>query len=62
MKLDLDALNALSHEYMKLEFKEYMKKIKNPGEAIYLDEAEKIKLVRIRKRMSRHGDREITMY
>jgi len=60
MKLDLDALNALSHEYMKLEFKEYMKKIKNPGEAIYLDdEAEKIKLVRIRKRMSRHGGREI---
>jgi len=60
MKLDLDALNALSHEYMKLEFKEYMKKIKNPGEAIFLDdEAERIKLVRIRKRMSRHGGREI---
>lgn len=60
MKLDLDALNALSHEYMKLEFKEYMKKIKKPGEAIYLDdEAEKIRLVRIRKRMSRHGGREI---
>ena len=62
MKLDLDALNALSHEYMKLEFKQYMKKIKKSGEAIFLDdEAEKIKLIRIRKRMSRHGGREITM-
>lgn len=47
---------------MKLEFKEYMKKIKNLGEAIYLDEAEKIKLVRIRKRMSRHGGREVILY
>jgi len=62
MKLDLDALNTLSHEYMKLEFREYMRKIRNPGEAIYLDdEAEKINLIRIRKRMSRHGGREIIM-
>ncbi|AIG98437.1 putative ATPase [Archaeoglobus fulgidus DSM 8774] len=61
-KLDLNALNVLSHDYMKLEFREYMKKIKNPGEAIFLDdEAENIRLVGVRKRMSRHGGREVIM-
>jgi hypothetical protein len=60
MKMDLDALNSLSHDYMRLEFREYLKKIKDSGEAIFLnDEDENLKLIRIRKRMSRHGGREI---
>lgn len=60
MKMDLDALNSLSHDYMRLEFREYLKKIKDSGEAIFLnDEDENLKLIMIRKRMSRHGGREI---
>ena len=63
MKMDIDALNALSQDYMKLEFKQYLKKVKNPGQAIFLDdEKESINIVKIRGRVSRHGGREILWY
>jgi hypothetical protein len=59
MKVDLDALNALSQDYMKMEFKEYVRKVKEPGEAIYLDdEREEMGLVRVRARITSHGGRE----
>ena len=31
VKVDLDALNALSQDCMKMEFKEYMRKVKEPA-------------------------------
>ncbi len=59
MKLDLEALNALSQDYMRMEFKEYIRKVKQPGEAIFLDdEREELSLVKIRARMTSHGGRE----
>jgi hypothetical protein len=62
MKLDLDALNALSQDYMRMEFKEYVRKVKEPGEAIFLDdEREELSLVKIRARMTSHGGRERTV-
>jgi hypothetical protein len=59
MKLDLEALNALSQDYMRMEFKEYVRKVKQPGEAIFLDdEREELSLTKIRTRMTSHGGRE----
>jgi hypothetical protein len=61
MRLDLEALNALSQDYMRMEFKEYVKKVKQPGEAIFLDdESEELSLVKIRPRLTSHGGREKT--
>ena len=62
MKLDLEALNALSQDYMRMEFKEYVRKVKQPGEAIFLDdEREELSLAKIRPRMTSHGGREKTI-
>lgn len=60
MKTDLNALNAINQEYMRFELREYVKRIKNPGEAIYLDDnSEKVRDIYMRARVSRHGGREI---
>lgn len=62
MKLDLEALNALSQDYMRMEFKDYVRKVKQPGEAIFLDdEREELSLAKIRPRMTSHGGREKTI-
>ena len=56
---DVSALNRLSHAYMGRELKSYLQQLKNPGEAVMLDDdAETVRIVQIRPRLSRHGGAE----
>jgi len=58
-KMDISAVNNLSHDYMGSELKVYIRKLNRKGQAVLLDDyKEEIKLVQIRPRKSRHGGGE----
>lgn len=60
MKDDVDALNRLSQDYMGNEFKTFIRKIQRVGEVVLVDdEKERVSMVQIRPRRSRHGGGEI---
>ncbi len=55
-KADVNALNALSHDYMPAELKAYIKELERVGQAVLVDdEREQVTLLHIRPRQSRHG-------
>lgn len=56
---DIAAVNRLSHDYLGSELKTYLKHIKNPGEALLLDDlSERIALLKIKPRRTLHGGAE----
>jgi hypothetical protein len=56
---DVDSLNRLSHDYMARELKVYLKQLSRTGEAVMVDDArERVDLVQIRPRRSKHGGAE----
>ena len=58
-RMDIAAVNNLSHDYMGSELRIYIKKLERKGQAVLLDDyKEEIKLVQIRPRKSRHGGGE----
>lgn len=60
MKDDVSALNRLSQDYMGSEFKTFIRKIQRVGEVVMVDdERERVSMVQIRPRRSRHGGGEI---
>ena len=60
-KEDIDALNNLSQDYMAQELRAYIRKLSRIGEAVLVDDdAEKVFMVSIRPRKSRHGGGEST--
>lgn len=53
---DINAVNALSQDYMGNELKTYIRKLKRRGEAVVVDdEQEKVMMIQIRPRKSYHG-------
>ena len=60
-RIDIQAVNALSQDYMGGELKTYIRKLKRQGEAVMVDdEQEKVMMVQIRPRKSNHGGGEAT--
>ncbi len=60
MKDDIDSLNRLSQDYMGSELKTFIRKIERNGEVVIVDdEKEKVSMVQIRPRKSKHGGGEI---
>ncbi|HPZ08639.1 MAG TPA: ATP-binding protein, partial [Candidatus Eremiobacteraeota bacterium] len=58
-KEDIQSLNALSADYMGNELKTFIKKISRCGEAVIVDdEKEKVAIIGIRPRKSKHGGGE----
>lgn len=56
---DIQAVNALSQDYMGSELKTYMRKLERRGEAVLVDdEQEKVMMVQVRPRKSYHGGGE----
>ena len=56
---DIQAVNALSQDYMGGELKTYIRKLERRGEAVLVDdEQEKVTMTQIRPRTSRHGGGE----
>lgn len=56
---DVDSLNRLSHDYMARELKVYLRQLSRNGEAIMVDDArERVDIVQIRPRRSKHGGAE----
>lgn len=58
---DIQAINALSQDYMGGELKTYIRKLKRRGEAVLVDdEQEKVVMMQVRPRKSSHGGGEAT--
>jgi len=58
-RADIQAVNALSQDYMGGELKTYIRKLKRRGEAVLVDdEQEKVMMTQIRPRKSYHGGGE----
>ena len=58
-RIDINALNALSQDYMGGELKTYIRKLKRQGEGVLVDdEQEKVVMTQIRPRKSHHGGGE----
>jgi len=56
---DIQAINALSQDYMGSELKTFIRKLQRRGEAVLVDdEQEKVTMTQIRPRKSRHGGGE----
>jgi len=56
---DIQAINALSQDYMGGELKTYIRKLSRRGEAVLVDdEEEKVVMAQIRPRKSYHGGGE----
>lgn len=56
---DILAVNKLSQDYMASEMKIYIRYLKNPGEAVMVDdEKERVLILKVRKRITRHGGEE----
>lgn len=56
---DIQAINALSQDYMGGELKTYIRKLQRRGEAVLVDdEQEKVTMTQIRPRKSQHGGGE----
>lgn len=56
---DINAVNALSQDYMGGELKTYIRKLKRQGEAVLVDdEQERVVMAQIRPRKSYHGGGE----
>ncbi len=61
-RADIQAVNALSQDYMGGELKTYIRKLKRQGEAILVDdEQETVVMTQIRPRKSYHGGGEATL-
>jgi len=61
-RADIQAVNALSQDYMGSELKTYIRKLKRRGEAVLVDdEQEKVVMVQIRPRKSYHGGGEASV-
>jgi len=57
---DVDSLNRLSHDYMARELRVYLRQLSRTGEAIMVDDArERVDIVQIHPRRSRHGGAEV---
>jgi len=60
-RADIQAINALSQDYMGGELKTYIRKLKRRGEAVLVDdERETVAIAQIRPRKSYHGGGEAT--
>lgn len=60
-RADINAVNALSQDYMGGELKTYIRKLKRRGEAVLVDdEQERVVMAQIRPRKSYHGGGEAT--
>lgn len=58
-RIDIQAINALSQDYMGGELKTYIRKLNRRGEAVIVDdEQEKVMMLQIRPRKSYHGGGE----
>ena len=58
-KMDVQAINALSQDYMGGELKTYIRKLSRRGEAVLVDdEQEKVVMIQVRPRKSYHGGGE----
>jgi DNA helicase HerA-like ATPase len=58
-RADIQAINALSQDYMGGELKTYIRKLNRRGEAVLVDdEQEKVMMIQIRPRKSYHGGGE----
>jgi hypothetical protein len=58
-RADINAVNALSQDYMGGELKTYIRKLKRRGEAVLVDdEQERVVMAQIRPRKSYHGGGE----
>jgi uncharacterized protein len=58
-KVDIQAINALSQDYMGGELKTYIRKLSRRGEAVLVDdEQEKVVMIQVRPRKSYHGGGE----
>jgi uncharacterized protein len=58
-KMDIQAINALSQDYMGGELKTYIRKLSRRGEAVLVDdEQEKVVMIQVRPRKSYHGGGE----
>jgi DNA helicase HerA-like ATPase len=56
---DIQAVNALSQDYMGAELKTYIRKLSRRGEAVLVDdEQEKVIMLQVRPRKSYHGGGE----
>jgi DNA helicase HerA-like ATPase len=61
-RADIQAVNALSQDYMGGELKTYIRKLKRQGEAVLVDdEQETVVMAQIRPRKSYHGGGEATV-
>jgi hypothetical protein len=57
---DILAVNKLSQDYMASEMKIYIRYLKNPGEAVMVDdEKERVLILKVRKRITKHGGEEV---
>lgn len=57
---DILAVNKLSQDYMGSELRVYIRNLKNIGEAVLVDdEKERVSMIKIRKRLTKHGGEEI---
>lgn len=58
-QMDIQAINALSQDYMGGELKTYIRKLSRRGEAVLVDdEQEKVMMIQVRPRKSYHGGGE----
>jgi len=58
-RMDIQAINALSQDYMGGELKTYIRKLNRRGEAVLVDdEQEKVMMLQVRPRKSYHGGGE----
>lgn len=58
-QMDIQAINALSQDYMGGELKTYIRKLSRRGEAVLVDdEQEKVLMIQVRPRKSYHGGGE----
>lgn len=58
-QIDIQAINALSQDYMGGELKTYIRKLSRRGEAVLVDdEQEKVMMIQVRPRKSYHGGGE----
>ncbi len=56
---DVQALNKLRQEYMVADLKDFLMAVKGPGDALLLDdESERIAVMKVRPRMTKHGGTE----
>jgi DNA helicase HerA-like ATPase len=57
---DILAVNKLSQDYMGSELRVYIRNLKNIGEAVLVDdEKERVSMIKIRKRLTKHGGEEL---